>query len=165
MSVDILERIWNEAATSYSRHYPYIYLEGLRKIIKTLRIAGMAEPVYCENHVEHIYTFCGQNAEILDAKAGCRSSCSYRCALKGSGVNVRLCRSQQCFCFYSLNFIEALSLEDCSIVVSQERKLDFKSFCYTSAHFTSTMCVGPTSSLAMCKGSTTLLNIMCTYTA
>jgi hypothetical protein len=37
---DKLERIWKEVVMAYSRYYPGIFLEGLKKIMKTLvRIA------------------------------------------------------------------------------------------------------------------------------
>jgi hypothetical protein len=37
--------------------------------------------VYCENHMEHINALCGQNAELLDIKAG--GTYNYHCAFKG----------------------------------------------------------------------------------
>jgi hypothetical protein len=38
-------------------------------------------PVYCENHMEHTNTLCGQNSDFLCVKAG--GAYSYRCAFKG----------------------------------------------------------------------------------
>jgi hypothetical protein len=36
--------------------------------------------VYSENHIKHINTMCGKNAEFLNVKAG--GTYSYHCALK-----------------------------------------------------------------------------------
>jgi hypothetical protein len=48
---DKLERIWKEVVMNYPRYYPGIYLEGLRKIMKTLvRIASI--PV--ESETKHL---------------------------------------------------------------------------------------------------------------
>jgi hypothetical protein len=37
--------------------------------------------LYSENHMEHMITFCGQNAEILNVKGG--GSYNYSCAFSG----------------------------------------------------------------------------------
>jgi hypothetical protein len=37
--------------------------------------------VYCENHMEHIDTLCGQNAQFLNVKVG--GIYSYHCAVEG----------------------------------------------------------------------------------
>jgi hypothetical protein len=45
-----------------------------------LMLFGETAAVYCENHMEHINTLCGQNADLLNIKAG--GTYSYRCVLK-----------------------------------------------------------------------------------
>jgi hypothetical protein len=42
---------------------------------------GEAGAVYCENHMEHTNTVCGQNAELLIVKVG--GTYSYHCDFKG----------------------------------------------------------------------------------
>jgi hypothetical protein len=36
-----VERFWKEAVVAYSKYYPGIFLEGLRKAMNELRIAGV----------------------------------------------------------------------------------------------------------------------------
>jgi thioredoxin-related protein len=62
---------------------------------KRLMLFKETVSAYCEDLTQHTNALCGQNAKFLNAKAS-RSSCSYRCAVKGSRVNVRLCGTQQC---------------------------------------------------------------------
>jgi hypothetical protein len=42
---------------------------------------GETVAVYCENHTEHTDTVCGQNAEVMNVKAGIIRN--NHCALKG----------------------------------------------------------------------------------
>jgi hypothetical protein len=44
-----LERIWKEASIAWSMYYPRIRLEGLRKTMKTLRIADVSVDIRTEH--------------------------------------------------------------------------------------------------------------------
>jgi hypothetical protein len=51
-----------------------LYLTGTHDVFTTklnrLMLFGETVVVYCENHMEHINTLCGQNAEFWYVKAG-----------------------------------------------------------------------------------------------